>query len=206
MYNVSRVTVREAMRQLVDRGIVESRRGYGTVVKTRLPIQKLESDEGATSIKHISGKRTSNKIQAFTRVPATQSLADIFQTEIGAPILHIKRSRHIDENTMSYDAIYIPYSFAQNIDFKHNDLSSLSITQLLRDSGVKIVDIEERFRGALATQDIADQMQIIVGEPMLRAQRYVKVQDPITDELLVAEYSEHYIRTDLGPVVIHTRG
>lgn len=206
-YGVSRMTVREALKELIHRGYIESVPGRGTVV-CRRPAMQVFSVRGRVagfSAGDTDGHHHSKTI-SIDRIPANKKIAECLGTEIGASVVYIKRLRLIDDTPVMLDVSYIPYDLVRNVDFFAADLDNGSLYELLRsEAGITFVETKEEFRAGLATSDISDLLCVFVGEPILRSSRYAMVRDPMIDRLIVGEYSKHFIRTDVGPVTIHSK-
>lgn len=203
-YGVSRLTVREALKELIHRGYIESCPGRGTVVcrRPQMQIFTIKGRVEGFSSGDSEGNHRSKTI-AIDRVPASKKIAECLGTEIGAFLVYIKRLRIINDTPVMLDISYLPYDLVKNVDFFTADLNSGSLYELLRcQAGIIFEETREEFRASLATSDVSDLLGIFVGEPIIRSSRYALVRDPMVDRLIVGEYSEHFVRTDAGPITI----
>lgn len=206
-YGVSRLTVREALKELIRRGYIESCPGRGTVVCRRPQMQvfTVKGRVDGFSSGDAEGRHRSRTI-VIDRVPANKKIAECLGTEIGASLVYIKRLRLIGNTPVMLDISYLPYDLVKTVDFFSADLDNGSLYELLRcQADVAFEETKEEFRASLATSDISSLLSIFVGEPIIRSCRYAMMRDPMMDRLIVGEYSEHFIRTDIGPITIRSK-
>jgi GntR family transcriptional regulator len=122
-YNASRNTIRDAIKLLVTRGLIETRPGQGTfVVETIIPfVTILTGDpetenvgEGDTYIKEVTARRRRPTFtlpevgihQAGSPVPATGEL----QLPEGTPVVSRHQQRYIDDIPWSLQTSFYPMS------------------------------------------------------------------------------------------------
>ena len=123
-YNASRNTIRDAIKLLVTRGLIETRPGQGTfVVETIIPfVTILTGDpetenvgEGDTYIKEVTARRRRPTFtlpevgihQAGSPVPATGEL----QLPEGTPVVSRHQQRYIDDIPWSLQTSFYPLEF-----------------------------------------------------------------------------------------------
>ena len=98
-FSVSRFTVREAFRRLIENGMVIRRQGSGTVVVSRNPttlfVQKLRSIEELLQY----SKDTVLKVKNGENIQADQKLAAIIGCTPGEPWHKIEGIRYLDEKS-----------------------------------------------------------------------------------------------------------
>lgn len=98
-FSVSRFTVREAFRRLIDNGMVIRRQGSGTVVISKNPttmfVQKLNSIEELLQY----SKDTTLKLKSTKSIQADSKLAAILGCTLGETWQKIECIRHLDEKS-----------------------------------------------------------------------------------------------------------
>jgi GntR family transcriptional regulator len=98
-FGVSRFTVREAFRRLIDNGMVIRRQGSGTVVISKNPttmfVQKLNSIEELLQY----SKDTILKLKGTKSIQADSKLAAILGCTLGEAWQKIECIRHLDEKS-----------------------------------------------------------------------------------------------------------
>jgi GntR family transcriptional regulator len=125
-YNASRNTIRDAIKLLVTRGLVETRPGQGTfVVETIVPFFTILTDdpetenvgEGDTYIKEVTAQRRRPTFtlpevgihQAGSPVPDTGEL----QLPQGTPVVSRHQERYIDDIPWSLQTSFYPMSLVE---------------------------------------------------------------------------------------------
>ena len=124
-YNISRMTARNALTQLVDLGYANREKGKGTFV--RLP--NLERDfvklSGFSQMLSSKGIKPSNKIVKSGIVEADKKIASLLETTIGTKVYEIVRVRYGDNIALALEYSYLPVSLFENLlqyDFESNSL------------------------------------------------------------------------------------
>jgi GntR family transcriptional regulator len=110
-FGVSRVTIREAVRGLIEDGLVARRHGSGTYV-TRRPLIQNSLDVNFSYTDHFaaSGFRPGRRLLGLRRVPADPDLAETFGVATGTPLLEVRRIRTADGRPAIYSIDRIPDS------------------------------------------------------------------------------------------------
>src|ERR1700684_1300122 len=107
-FEVSRITVRRAIQNLVSRGLLEIRRGTGTFVATPKITQELTELSGFVEDMHALGRTPTARVLSKERVEATQTVARQLALAVGAPVVRIQRVRLADNVPLSFDETYLP--------------------------------------------------------------------------------------------------
>lgn len=97
-YGVSRITVRQAMRELVAEGHLRSHPGKGFYATGRTPGQAFELELlrsfTATALRH--GMQPGARLLSGTTVAADEKLAASLHVRIGEPVIALRRLRLLD--------------------------------------------------------------------------------------------------------------
>jgi GntR family transcriptional regulator len=108
LFNVSRDTVRQALSELVNEGLLTRSRGLGTFISGR----KLEErfDPGMDFLKQWAAHGTpmQSTLLAFERRPANENIAAVLEIPIGTMVLFIKRVRAAARVPIAIDYRYLP--------------------------------------------------------------------------------------------------
>jgi GntR family transcriptional regulator len=125
---VSRITVRQALRELVQEGVLESVPGKGFFVAHR-PSFPLHGLVSLTSLAKERSWRVSNRVLAAEQRPASPGLARTLELDVAAPVIYIARVRFIDEAPVNIQRLWLPERRCRGL--LDEDLSSASIFALL---------------------------------------------------------------------------
>lgn len=117
-YSVSRITIKKAVDELVNDGLVVKRRGAGTFVKD---IDSVEAKELSMS-RQFTGfsaankdKAISSKIAKFEVINPTAEIADKLRITEEDFVYHIIRTRYRDEEPIVIEYTYMPISLIPGI-------------------------------------------------------------------------------------------
>ena len=124
-YEISRMTARNALTQLVDLGYAYRVKGKGTFV--RLP--NIERDfvklSGFSQMLKSKGIEPSNKVVRCGIIEADKKIAYLLETTIGTRAYEIVRVRYGDNIALALEYSYLPENLFENLikhDFENNSL------------------------------------------------------------------------------------
>lgn len=196
-YNVSRLTVRKAFDDLIEKGVLRSEKGRGTYVQ--------EIVNNTYSYRRLSGFTSnvvSKNVNVFSRVlgiyttKANKRIATKLQTKLGSKILVIERLRYVNDVCTSYHRSHFVHARLSDIDFEQEDLTHNSLYEILRaKAGILPGYLDEYFRAVRATGQIAKYFGMEEGDPVLYVNRvtYDIDNQPI-------EYCENYESSEVQGV------
>lgn len=185
---LSRPTIRRAIQDLVDKGILVRRRGIGTQVVRSGVTRKLELTslyEDLSSAK----RKPSTKVLAHARSTADETVADAFGVEIGSPVLHVRRLRFADGIPLAILDNYLPSEF---IDIKRADLEQFGLYQVLSSRGVDIRIAKQRIGARTATAEESKRLGIEKKSAVLTMERVA-----FDNKGHAVEFGRHAYRPDL---------
>lgn len=197
IYNVSRITVRQAIQVLEQEGLVVRARGKGTVVSANENIEEL-----LTQIRSFTEEMKDRNMVAGTKfaeiseVSATAELAYIFSCSEGDKLYYLRRVRTANEKPIVLFDTYLMSKKALPLD---NNVYYGSIYETLKEYDVKHpVGIEEKFTAIIATKTISDALGVKVGAPIMK-----RVRKSFNDENDVFEYTVGYYNADIYNYVVY---
>jgi DNA-binding GntR family transcriptional regulator len=89
---ISRPTMRAAMKQLVDKGLLIRRRGIGTIVAPR-PVRRAVALTSLYDDLTKAGREPHTRVLSLERIPASPEIAEALGLEAGEEVIRIKRLR-----------------------------------------------------------------------------------------------------------------
>jgi GntR family transcriptional regulator len=184
-FQVSRITVRRAVQNLVGRGIVEIQRGRGTIVLAPKISQDLTELTGFVEDMNAHGRKASARVVSHGVVAATAKVAEHLGLGKGTRVMRIERVRLADSIPMSFDETYLPVDIGKKI--VRNDLRIKPIFTLLEEKyGVPLKEAEYRLEAGAALGHVADGLGVPAGTPILRIERTSFTMDgkPVDYEIL----------------------
>ena len=184
-FQVSRITVRRAIQNLVHRGLLEIRRGLGTFVLEPRIQAELTKLTGFVEDMNAAGRKASARVISQHIVAASARVAGRLRLAKGTKVMRIERVRLADDVPISFDETYLPLPLGRKI--ARNDLRVYPIFTLLEvEFGVPLIEADYELEAAIATKAIADALQVRVGSPIFRIERTSMTigQQPVDYEVL----------------------
>ena len=147
---LSRPTVRRAIQELVDKGLLVRRRGIGTQVVHGPVTRNVELTSLYEDLDQ-SDKHPTTVVLLREVIPADANMAEVLGVELGSDVLHLKRLRLADEIPVSVLENFLPAAFC---DITESDLTKYGLYQLIRTRGVTIRVAKQRIgaRSASASE------------------------------------------------------
>ena len=185
---LSRPTVRRAIQDLVDKGLLVRRRGIGTQVVHGQVSRGLELTSLYEDLTR-SGKVATSKILEVRTIKATAKDAERLGVEKGSNVLHVRRVRFADKVPVSIMENFLPEDFC---DLSAADLEAHGLYQMLRSRGVNLRVAKQRIGARKATSDEAALLQIEKASALLTMDRTA-----YDNSGRAIEYGHHCYRPDL---------
>jgi GntR family transcriptional regulator len=169
---VSRVTLREALRELVRERLLVKVQGKGTFVSSNPP-KRLTPVRYTGFLEELQERVRRLRVTdvEVTQTPATGELRTALQLSPDtAEVTLIKRLRHIDEEPFSYTLNYLPSEIGARI--KPKDLHSTPLLKILQeDLEIPILRAHETIEAAPADPETARRLGIPVLYPVMHMTR-----------------------------------
>lgn len=174
MYHVSRVTVRNAIQQLVDENLLIKKHGKGTFVKTHVYTEKFFSSGSFTETCIKMNAKPSTQIIECELCDGDSEILKHFHVSM-KQLIQIKRVRLVDDMPSIIEVDYFPESFDFLLRKKLEKSSLLHLVS--KESGMIPVRFEDYFQIIHANKEYATLLNCTVGTPLLEVTQSVFTSD-----------------------------
>ncbi|KRK90115.1 GntR family transcriptional regulator [Lentilactobacillus sunkii] len=185
-FGVSRMTLRQAIQTLVDEGILERRVGSGTFVANQKVQEKMSGVTGFTDLMLAQGKKPSSKtISYHTMEPSLSEMEKLNITQ-DQSVLRMERIRYGDEVPICFEVATVPENIIEGLE-KAEVTSSLYRT-LEQKKDLRIGKAQQTVSAMLASERIAEYLNIKRGDAILRLRQITSLQDGRPFEYVRTQY------------------
>lgn len=163
-FGVSRITVRNAIEQLVAEGYLSKTQGKGTFVRARKLRRKLEYVRGFTESLRQVGLDASTTVLQNTVVEATAQVAEQLELPVGAPVVYLQRIRSVDGQPVCLEHSYFDAGRYHLLGTE--DLTGSLYALLAHRFGVQVAgEGETILEAVVADPGLAQTMSGHIGDP-----------------------------------------
>ena len=175
-FGVSRITLRRAVADLVEEGLLERVQGRGTFVTARLQdVEPRRRSEGyVDDVRRISAETTVRVVE-YGQVPAPHWVAARLGLDVGEPVLRTVRVRLRQGTPVVLLTAWVPHPWADAIG--KAELGRRPLNELLAAAGVRFGRVLQEISAAPADPLQAQRLQLGVGSALLVVDRTVHDQD-----------------------------
>ena len=184
VFGVSRITIRQALRDLHTEGLVFSVQGKGTFVTRPKAVQDITSLQGFGEAMSPPGYETSARVVSVQEVRATGDVAEALNLSRNSNVIVLTRIRYLNREPVSLDNSFFPLEIGRGLQGR--DLTQDIFPMLENEFGIGLGHADLKVEAILANERLAQHLNVDVGSSILRIQRLVfsEAGDPIDFELL----------------------
>ena len=165
-YGVSRITVRRAIKELVDEDYLIKRHGVGTFVRPEKSSRRLINISSFADECRQNGHRTKTEIIKKSVVSARRKDERMLGISTSSSLILVERLRYMDDVPVIVERNFFPMSYAWVLDSSEEELNSLG--KLLHgkaSSSESFADYEIEI--SYATEEEAKRLQCKPNAPVL---------------------------------------
>lgn len=182
-YGVSRATIRKAVGNLVQEGVLERRQGSGTRVKAMAASQDFGRVYSWTAEMASKGLSVQTRALVMRRIPAGKTLASELGIGIGEDLVMMSRVRLVENVPIVIMVNYLRERYVPGL--LDRGLTEESLYQLLADSyGLDLASGEEVIRARNATAFEAAALGVDEGAALLHVRRRTLLRSGVPFELV----------------------
>jgi GntR family transcriptional regulator len=183
-FSVARVTIRRALQQMAEEGLIKREPGRGTrpVKKDALGAANRVNDSmglgsqqarltGLLENLVTMGLRTSVKVLSVHTLLAPKDIQDKLHIAATDWVQKAERVRCTGQGPLSHITTWVPSAIAKG--FGQRELAQKPILVLLEEAGVKVGRAEQTISARLADADMARYLDVPVGSALLSVRRLI---------------------------------
>ncbi len=189
-FEVSRITVRQALGDLQKEGLIFKIHGKGTFVAKPKAFQNVSTLQGLGESMTQRGYEVINRLRSFKTVPANAQVAARLQVAEGDNVVQIKRARLVNRELVSLEITWLPEHVGKRLE--KADLVSRDIFLILEnDCALPLGHADLAIDAILADAELARALEVEEGSPVMRIERLTHTADGVP-----LDYEHLYYRGD----------
>lgn len=184
---LSRPTVRQAIQDLVNKGMLVRRRGVGTQVvhsQLRRSMELTSLFDDLTS----ANKKPTTRVLSLGKAPADATVAAALNIAEGTSVIAVKRLRSVRNEPLAIMSNWLP---ADLVPLTKTELERTGLYDLLRSNGIQMRVANQRIGARSATAAEARLLDLKPNAPLLTMER-----TSFDESGKAVEYSSHCYRAD----------
>ncbi len=192
-YEISRITVRKALEELTDEGLLVRKQGKGTFVYADKSIQANYPFMPFNEAVQQTGQRPSTKLISYSLEIPSHRIADYFGLSDGENVITLKRVRLTDDTPIIFETDYYLNSF----DFLASEPLTGSVSEILRNHNILPIHGINSISVCYATVEEASFLKVEVDSPLLYV--YSEIRDQNQRAIQV---SKQIIRSEFYKLIV----
>ncbi len=185
--NVSRPTVRHAIRNLVQAGYLERRKKRGTIVtQTKIKQQFTHVIESYNTEIQNNGLVAKTQVLNFSTEKASDEVAEALTIKPNTEVYKLVRLRSADNKPVVFVVTYLP--IAQLSDLQKIDFTHYSLYSELAKAGLEITHVSRKIEVHPATEEEAQLLETDIKAPIFYFHTIGFTKDHRALEYSIASY------------------
>jgi len=169
-YNVSRVTVRQALSELMKDGLIYRARGKGTFVTEGVELKRPEL-RGSIDNLIAAAEGTRIQVLSYQEIYPPPDIAKIFQVKKTEKVFQLDLVRSISKGPLGYSFIYLPFTLGKAISPGELKETTEIITFVEEKLKAKAHRAKQTFDVGVADKVLAESLSVKPKTPLLVIKR-----------------------------------
>ncbi|MDB5561719.1 MAG: putative transcriptional regulator of N-Acetylglucosamine utilization, GntR family [Hyphomicrobiales bacterium] len=170
MLGISRITVRHALRNLEEAGLLRREHGRGTFVRSATVVAGARGLTSFTEEMATLGLVVGTKLLDAEIILAPADIADALEIPLGEPLVKLRRLRLGNNSPIGIQTAHLPVARVPGLFERALEVGSL-YTTLRSHYGIEPVEAHEVYRVGLVAEEDAELIQLPAGTPAFVVQR-----------------------------------
>ncbi|MGF1682776.1 GntR family transcriptional regulator [Photobacterium makurazakiensis] len=187
-FSVSRVTVRQALKLLVEQDVLNSIQGSGTYVKENKANYDMYQYTSFYEKLSLLNVETRSDILAFEIKPASITIAEALEIADNERVFYVKRIRYIDDNPATLEETWMPLSLFPDLTY---EVMQGSKYEYVEGQKKMVIDrSEQEIIPVLPPEEVVEQLGIAADQPIIK-----KITKGYLNDGTVFEFSRNYFKS-----------
>jgi len=171
-YDVSRITVRRALAIIEEEGLIVRKRGKGTFVSEKARIPNSPRLSGFIEDLIYMGIQTDVKVIGSSWIKPNSVVREALQLDDAEEALRLEKIRLVENSPFSHVLNYLPPKIGKKIHL--DKIAEKPILMILEDDlKIKVSEAVQTVEADVADAEVADLLEVRVGEPLVKVERIV---------------------------------
>ncbi|MCS8602559.1 GntR family transcriptional regulator [Lactiplantibacillus pentosus] len=177
-FDVSRMTLRQAIQTLVDEGILERRVGAGTFVANQKVQEKMSGVTSFTDLMLAQGKVPSSKTISYYVTSPSLSESEKLALKANEQVLRMERIRYGDDVPICFEVATVPERLVKQ--FTKDEITSSLYRTLEEKASLMPGKAQQTVSAMSASERIAEYLSVRRGDALLRLRQisYLQTGEP----------------------------
>ena len=185
-FNVSRMTLRQAIQNLADEGILERKIGSGTYVAREKVQEKMSGATSFTEIMESQNRVPSSRTISYFLTSPSSSEMEKLNLSKDDTILRMERIRFADDVPICFEVASVPQKLIDG--YSKAEITESLYRTLEEKGGKKIGPANQTITAVLASEKIADYLEVKRGDAVLRLRQISYFEDCTPFEYVRTQY------------------
>ncbi len=183
-FRVSRITVRQALRDLHGEGLIFSTQGKGTFASKPKALQDIQHLQGFDEAMKPQGYETSSRLVSIGEVVVNRDVQEKLGLGSRERVVQVLRVRYLNRDPVSVDRSFFPLKIGQGLFSR--DLSCDIFPLLEEQLGVALGRADISLEARPADAEIASLLGLTPGNPVMWVERLTRDRhgEPVDYEYL----------------------
>lgn len=180
IYGVSRITVRQTLKELENEGYIYRVHGKGTFISPKTFHQQLVKLYSFTEEMKKIGKVPSVRVLSFVKIQADERLSRHMGIEKDEEVFQVVRLRLADNEPLMYETSHLPAQIFPRLTQK--DLQDYPMYEVFqRDYDISVTSAIEKFSATVIRTKEAEYLETSTNHPAMLVKRYAFYRERIIE-------------------------